>query len=197
MISSSVCMVRVSRAGGSYGGGQSTGSSCVSASSGWLSDFSPFSLRLHSGGNIFAHLSNPPSAQGLPALGGNGGFLQGLRGEGVLSVWTTTGSGEGKVGVFALETLLESWASAGEGVWCKVMSVCWVSVSGWLLGCRFILTSKGESGGRGSRRTGLSWPRGFFGSSSDLAKKGKRRLRRQRRGTSRFRRKWCENNCLI
>lgn len=151
MISSTVCMVRASKAGGSYGGGQSIGSSWVSGSPGWLSCFPPSSVWLTSGSDSFTSLSNPTSAQGLSAFGGNGGALQGLKGEGVPCVWTTTGSGEGKGGV------LESRGSAGEGFWCRVMpSVCWASVLGWLWGCRFILTSRGESGCRGRRRTCLS-----------------------------------------
>lgn len=141
-------MVRISITGASYGGGQSIGSSCVSGSPGWISCV-PLSLS-----DSFTSLSKTTLADGLSAFEGNGG---GLTGEGVCCVWMTTGSGEGREGVFSLDRFLKSWGSAGEGVWCRVMlSVCWASVLGWLWGCRFILTSRGESGCSGSRRTGLS-----------------------------------------
>lgn len=147
MISSSDIVILLN-AGASYGGGQSTGSSCISGSPGCISCVP------RSSSDSFTSLSKSTTAGGLFAFGGNGG---GLTGEGVICVWTTTESGEGKGGVFSLERFLKSWGSAGEGVWCKVMlSACWASVLDWLWCCRFVLTSGGEAGCSGSRRTGLS-----------------------------------------
>lgn len=99
---------------------------------------------------------------GFFAAGGRGGDLHGIISGLVLCDWTP-GLGKDRTGV------LESWGSAGEGVW-AVLVASWASVLGVLLGSRFILTARGESCCRGRRRTGASWPRTFFGTSSDLAK---------------------------
>lgn len=82
----------------------------MSGSPGSLCCFPPSSVWLTSGRDSFTSLSNLTSAQGLSVFGGNGGGLQGIKGEGVPCEWTSAGSRKGIVGV------PESWGSAGEGV---------------------------------------------------------------------------------